>query len=58
MVVTLTGRTLLISVHDDWTVHDLSLRLDKDTGIPCDAFFLTHGPRVLEPGSLGEMALS
>ena len=58
MVVTLTGRTLLISVHDDWTVHDLSLRLEKDTGIPCDAFFLTHGPRVLEPGSLGEMALS
>ena len=58
MVVTLTGRTLLISVHDDWTVHDLSLRLEKDTGIPCDTFFLTHGPRVLDPGSLGEMALS
>ena len=33
MVVTLTGRTLLISVHDGWTVHDLSLRLEKDTGI-------------------------
>ena len=58
MVVTLTGRTLVISVHDDWTVHDLSLRLEKDTGIPCDAFFLTHGPKVLEPGSLGEIALS
>ena len=58
MVVTLTGRTLMISVLDDWTVHDLSLRLEKDTGIPRDAFFLTHGPRVLVPGLLREMALS
>ena len=58
MVVTLTGRTLMISVLDDWTVHDLSLRLQKDTGIPRDAFFLTHGPRVLVQGSLREMALS
>ena len=58
MVVTLTGRTLMISVLDDWTVHDLSLQLEKDTGIPRDAFSLTHGPRVLVPGSLREMELS
>ena len=48
----------MISVLDDWTVHDLSLRLEKDTGISRDAFFLTHGPRVLVQGSLREMALS
>ena len=32
MVVTLTGRTLMISVLDDWTVHDLSLRLERILG--------------------------